>query len=108
MIRRPPEFTRTDTLYPDTTLFRSGCEGAGLGVAHREEAPAGEDEGDRRHHWMILVGLRRQVRGHEERAVVLVEARRNLDLRHLVAGRHIDPQPRFDVDRKRTRLNSSH
>src|SRR3546814_9664610 len=23
MIRRPPRFTRTDTLFPDTTLFRS-------------------------------------------------------------------------------------
>src|SRR3546814_5965938 len=24
MIRRPPRYTRTDTLFPDTTLFRSG------------------------------------------------------------------------------------
>src|SRR3546814_10865718 len=29
MIRRPPRSTRTDTLFPYTTLFRSG-EGAGL------------------------------------------------------------------------------
>src|SRR3546814_16018331 len=29
MIRRPPRSTRTDTLFPDTTLFRSilGCRG---------------------------------------------------------------------------------
>src|SRR3546814_5832102 len=26
MIRRPPRSTRTDTLFPDTTLFRSGLE----------------------------------------------------------------------------------
>src|SRR3546814_12557362 len=26
MIRRPPIYTRTDTLYPYTTLFRSGME----------------------------------------------------------------------------------
>src|SRR3546814_2404397 len=26
MIRRPPRSTRTDTLFPYTTLFRSGCE----------------------------------------------------------------------------------
>src|SRR3546814_16712202 len=26
MIRRPPRSTRTDTLFPDTTLFRSGGE----------------------------------------------------------------------------------
>src|SRR3546814_8530425 len=38
MIRRPPEFTRTDTLFPDTPLFRScgavtttiDCAAAGL------------------------------------------------------------------------------
>src|SRR3546814_18901075 len=29
MIRRPPESTRTDTLFPDTTLFRSGGGDAG-------------------------------------------------------------------------------
>src|SRR3546814_18540289 len=29
MIRRPPRSTRTDTLFPYTTLFRSGGEGAG-------------------------------------------------------------------------------
>src|SRR3546814_16997354 len=28
MIRRPPRSTRTDTLFPHTTLFRSGCGGA--------------------------------------------------------------------------------
>src|SRR3546814_16955836 len=30
MIRRPPRSTRTDTLFPYTTLFRSEAEGAGL------------------------------------------------------------------------------
>src|SRR3546814_16436090 len=34
MIRRPPRSTRTDTLFPYTTLFRSARSGAvGLGVA---------------------------------------------------------------------------
>src|SRR3546814_18473405 len=28
MLRRPPRSTRTDTLFPDTTLFRSGERGA--------------------------------------------------------------------------------
>src|SRR3546814_10323413 len=28
MIRRPPRSTRTDTLFPDTTLFRSSIEGS--------------------------------------------------------------------------------
>src|SRR3546814_2691322 len=40
MIRRPPRSTRTDTLFPYTTLFRSG--GSGLRAAPRT--------GDRRNH----------------------------------------------------------
>src|SRR3546814_3431604 len=33
MIRRPPRSTRTDTLFPDTTLFRSGPrQGAAIHV----------------------------------------------------------------------------
>src|SRR3546814_18640082 len=31
MIRRPPRSTRTDTLFPYTTLFRSAGHGAGRG-----------------------------------------------------------------------------
>src|SRR3546814_15273170 len=58
-IRRPPESTRTDTLFPYTTLFRSGdCRrderlGACLGGGHRadeaaERAPiGGREEADR-------------------------------------------------------------
>src|SRR3546814_11408647 len=34
MIRRPPRSTRTDTLFPYTTLFRS-CDAAAGGRAHR-------------------------------------------------------------------------
>src|SRR3546814_15754799 len=33
MLRRPPRSTRTDTLYPDTTLFRSRDRGFGVGDA---------------------------------------------------------------------------
>src|SRR3546814_13781141 len=36
MIRRPPRSTRTDTLFPYTTLFRSRGRG-GPGVAHRAD-----------------------------------------------------------------------
>src|SRR3546814_7993252 len=44
MIRRPPRSTRTDTLFPYTTLFRSqaGCaEGLGQG---REEARGSQED----------------------------------------------------------------
>src|SRR3546814_1780737 len=30
MLRRPPRSTRTDTLFPYTTLFRSFCQGGSL------------------------------------------------------------------------------
>src|SRR3546814_5003358 len=33
MIRRPPRSTRTDTLFPYTTLFRSGSQRTDAGVA---------------------------------------------------------------------------
>src|SRR3546814_13687065 len=82
MIRRPPRSTRTDTLFPYTTLFRS----VGLGTAQRID-----------HH------------AHAAGAEVLSRgfARR-------VARDQVEPwQPGVvldggKVDRKSTRLNSSH
>src|SRR3546814_2141219 len=44
MIRRPPRSTRTDTLFPYTTLFRSAPlpgPGAARAAAHRRGVPAG-------------------------------------------------------------------
>src|SRR3546814_4513329 len=41
MIRRPPRSTRTDTLFPYTTLFRSG--GLAVGSRSRAGAPARGD-----------------------------------------------------------------
>src|SRR3546814_5864434 len=35
MIRRPPRSTRTDTLFPYTTLFRSRCRGSWCSAARR-------------------------------------------------------------------------
>src|SRR3546814_14371378 len=50
MIRRPPRSTRTDTLFPYTTLFRSDRRGRGVAVLaplhpqqHRHHHP-GEDQ----------------------------------------------------------------
>src|SRR3546814_19630488 len=37
MIRRPPRSTRTDTLFPYTTLFRSNRDGRVLGRGARED-----------------------------------------------------------------------
>src|SRR3546814_7229518 len=51
MIRRPPRSTRTDTLFPYTTLFRScplSCRGAGLLRPDRHQAGAGRQGQDNR------------------------------------------------------------
>src|SRR3712207_9522267 len=95
MIRRPPR----STLLPYTTLFRSPLLGddplqGGLGVVGSEvgavvELDAGaqlEDPG---------LGIRRLVASREHR--------------QQVAGLRVAPEERVhDVDRKSTRLNSSH
>src|SRR3546814_9517558 len=39
MRRRPPRATRTDTLFPDTTLFRAGCVAAGSTSTTGARAP---------------------------------------------------------------------
>src|SRR3546814_2088538 len=39
MIRRPPRSTRTDTLFPYTTLFRSPCPAAAVRQAGRCRRP---------------------------------------------------------------------
>src|SRR3546814_304120 len=46
MIRRPPRSTRTDTLFPDTTLFRSRAAARFLLVPRRA---AGKDRGPQPH-----------------------------------------------------------
>src|SRR3546814_5747022 len=45
MIRRPPRSTRTDTLFPYTTLFRSPPRGRAAGTAQAEDQAAGAAEG---------------------------------------------------------------
>src|SRR3546814_19282483 len=41
MLRRPPRSTRTDTLFPYTTLFRSRTLTLGIGLSVGLEAPRG-------------------------------------------------------------------
>src|SRR3546814_14482370 len=44
MIRRPPRSTRTDTLFPYTTLFRSGREGLALDTREHQKRCEGEED----------------------------------------------------------------
>src|SRR3546814_1360753 len=44
MIRRPPRSTRTDTLFPYTTLFRSPLPGFGIAFAVHPDAHRDQDD----------------------------------------------------------------
>src|SRR3546814_3807199 len=73
MIRRPPRSTRTDTLFPYTTLFRSGVDVLALGVDGAAEFVA-----DQRAEAAVVAGgflrhvqhRRLQHRGADDQAVV--------------------------------------
>src|SRR3546814_13366858 len=89
MIRRPPRSTRTDTLFPYTTLFRSEDR-------HRPRC-AGEPLFRLRPQELLLS---RPAAGLSDLAVLPADRRQ---------GRGRDrPARRHGEDRKSTRLNSSH
>src|SRR3546814_12323603 len=83
MIRRPPRSTRTDTLFPYTTLFRS----LRIERAEYQTADARVDDGAGAHH----AGFERHVQRRISEPVIAKGLRR-----------------RAHRDRKSTRLNSSH
>src|SRR3546814_12192406 len=113
MIRRPPRSTRTDTLFPYTTLFRSGCvekySGDRIGLvveqildAQRHVETAGQPRAFR------AVACGQIERGHRcdarcgHRAAVVDTA----DIAEI--GGQREPTVAPARDRKSTRLNSSH
>src|SRR3546814_16795312 len=54
MIRRPPRSTRTDTLFPYTTLFRSHLALQQAVAADRADANADREDGEeQRHHRLV-------------------------------------------------------
>src|SRR3546814_11026494 len=99
MIRRPPGSTRTDTLFPYTTLFRSDAGDAGDAVDSAEADALlplrGVDESD---HSLV----RAVVEDLWTRALLW----RGTDGVHVV--RTVPEVLGPSVDRKSTRLNSSH
>src|SRR3546814_11713381 len=86
MMRRPPRSTRTDTLFPYTTLFRSA------GDADHDADQCGSHS--------IADGL------PEYRC--RPGAKRHADADVPCAPRHGEMQYAINADRKSTRLNSSH
>src|SRR3546814_15117137 len=100
MIRRPPRATRTATLFPYTTLFRSPLDGNGgmtgcrAGSFKVGRVPLSRFRGDRRRPPILDLFV--------ELDEPLVEAAVILDVDALRHGGAVGG------DRKSTRLNSSH
>src|SRR3546814_17466337 len=104
MQRQPPRSTRTDTLFPYTTLFRSDTMRYALGIGLGAD-PLSADE-------LLFV--------YEERLLALpsfgtvlaypflwyAQPGTGVDLHHVVHAEMAFEN--FAVDRKSTRLNSSH
>src|SRR3546814_19503459 len=99
MLRRPPSSTRTDTLFPYTTLFRSVGKLAGLGLRLGADVPVfvhgrnawAEEVGE----WLTPLDL-------PPAWYVLADPGVH------VATAELFQSPELTRDRKSTRLNSSH
>src|SRR3546814_18533075 len=111
MIRPPPRSTRTDTLFPDTTLFRStGVEdGPGLPPAsceapRHERHPAIEHVGYRPFPHLEILAV--AVGGQTARAVIEMPGVVHRQSAHEDCA--ISQRQGGIEDRKSTRLNSSH
>src|SRR3546814_20815827 len=110
MQRRPPRSTRTDTLFPYTTLFRSGRRRLPPVRTHRcwlvRERfgfPTARTPAPRRPRARAGTWLPPAARASWRALVVLEHVARGGGIRALGVGELV-----VDVDRKSTRLNSSH
>src|SRR3546814_17949147 len=99
MRRRPPISTRTDTLFPDTTLFRSpvGLLPNAVGLARRGESIQGNEV------LRTLLAELLQVERFEDLTVPFQCVATDIDA---VREEWFSTGPL--IDRKSTRLNSSH
>src|SRR3546814_20772353 len=119
MRRRPPRSTRTDTLFPYTTLFRSDDDTCPLAAAATEPLSGSDSilpynkpdggvrmtakkKGDR---W-VLNGEKRYISNGGLAKVIYVMAR--TDMRKPPLKSLCGFMLTSDTDRKSTRLNSSH
>src|SRR3546814_3433685 len=120
MIRRPPRSTRTDTLFPYTTLFRSKVRRsrlhAALAVARRFRPGVGVERGLAESRAGPEAGagqfMRIRLLHHPVRAVRRAARMQGRAAPREARNREIEGAPEkvrgTRLDRKSTRLNSSH
>src|SRR3546814_6720944 len=108
MIRRPPRSTRTDTLFPYTTLFRSDRPEADVDDAAFEAEERRQDREEKPGIDAEEEDLKDRIE-RDERSDILIVALCELvpHDHHCDAARETD-QDQASQDRKSTRLNSSH
>src|SRR3546814_6606180 len=103
MIRLPPRSTRTDTLFPYTTLFRSPCaperEHGGIAAVVEDHVGGGVAAPVKNADDIIPIFLKRFALEGEHRDSGRRDCRRRMVLSRKDVARG---------DRKSTRLNSSH
>src|SRR3546814_986213 len=99
MRRRPPRSTRTDTLFPYTTLFRSPRV-----LEHMVDTVL-SFEGERSHQYRILRAIKNRFGGTDEIGVFSMESE---GLEEVANPSALFLTHRDEKDRKSTRLNSSH
>src|SRR3546814_13250684 len=103
MTRRPPWFTRTDTLLPYTTRFRA--------VASAADSGSGSTERQRAAGQCIVVDVEGEVMDGDRDAQGHRAGRTGEDRiveRRVAPGRAVGTADAVAIDRKSTRLNSSH
>src|SRR3546814_1795283 len=109
MIRRPPRSTRTDTLFPYTTLFRAlACRDAGIAIA-KPAADVDVRFGKALDRWTGRVDLMGEAL--RSGGMVLARPAGRIDFdgtADATAGRARIGAAALSADRKSTRLNSSH
>src|SRR3546814_10068081 len=104
MIRRPPRSTRTDTLFPYTTLFRSVWIGAVCGRMKTDFSYSNKMGW----HTFPLPNLTQKNRDDLTRCAEDVLLAREAHFPATIADLYNPEKMPADLDRKSTRLNSSH
>src|SRR3546814_7692405 len=111
MIRRPPRSTRTDTLFPYTTLFRSHVTSRGIAGGHKQRYRFIDFK---RRKWDMEATVERIEYDPNRTAFIALvkyeDGEQNYILapQRLAVGDKVVAGKKVDVDRKSTRLNSSH